>query len=120
MDGTAATWVVVLLATVVVLLATVRRVGTGLAMAVCVVRVTVRVFTVVAAGAGEASLVVAAVLAAGAAGVTSVTGGGAELGACCVVAVVGSVVTGGAVCAAKGVEESARTAAIAGRALAGA
>jgi hypothetical protein len=83
-----------------------------------VVRVTVRVLTVFAAGAGEASLVVAVVLASGAAGVKSVTGGGAEVGTAGVVWVVGSVITGCAVCAGKAVEESARAAAIAGRALA--
>jgi hypothetical protein len=46
-----------------------------------VVRVTVRVFTVFAAGVGDASPVVVAVLASGAAGVPSVTGGGDEVGA---------------------------------------
>jgi hypothetical protein len=85
---------------------------------VWVVRVTVRVLTVFAAGAGDVSVGGAAVLASGAAGVPSVTGGGDEVGAGCVVAVVGSEVTGCAVCAAKGVEESARAAAIAGSALA--
>jgi hypothetical protein len=82
---------------------------------VWVVRVTVLVFTVLAAGAGEASIVVAVVLESGAAGVASVTGGGAGVGAGCVT-VGGSVVTGCAVCAAKGVEESAKAAAIAGSA----
>ena len=86
-------------------------------MTVRVVRVTVRVLTVFAAGAGEASLVVPVVLASGAAGVTSVRGGGAEVGTAGVVWVVGSVVAGGAVCAGKTVAESARAAAIAGRAL---
>ena len=86
-------------------------------MIVWVVRVTVRVLTVFAAGAGDVSLVGTAVLVSGAAGVSSVTGGG-DVGAGCVVAVVGSEVTGCAVWAAKGVEESARAAAIAGSALA--
>ena len=81
-----------------------------------VVRVTL---TVLAAGAGDTSLVLVAVLASGAAGVVSVTGGADVLGAGCVT-VLGSVVTGCAVCAAKGVEESAMAAAIAGSALAGA
>jgi hypothetical protein len=86
-----------------------------------VVRLTVRVLTVFAAGAGEASLVVAVVLASGVAGVASVTGGGAGAGTGCgVTVVVGWVVTGCAACAAKEVGESARAAAIAGSALASA
>ena len=89
-------------------------------MAVRVVRVTVRVLTVFAVGAGNVSVVGAAVLASGAAGVPSVTGGGDDVGAGCVVAVVGSEVTGWAVWAAKGVDKSARAAAIAGSALANA
>ena len=80
---------------------------------------TVRALTVLAAGAGDTSLVLVAVLASGAAGVVSVTGGADVLGAGCVTGL-GSVVTGCAVCAAKGVEESARAAAIAESALAGA
>ena len=86
-----------------------------------VVRLTVRVLTVFAAGAAESSLVVSVVLASGVAGVASVTGGGTGAGAGCgVTVVVGWVVTGCAVCAAKEVEESARAAAIAGSALANA
>jgi hypothetical protein len=99
-----------------VLLADAEWVGVGFVVTVWVVRVTVLVFTVLAAGAGEASIVVAVVLESGAAGVTSVIGGGAGAGTGCVVTVGGSVVTGCAVCAAKGVEESAKAAAIAGSA----
>jgi hypothetical protein len=98
------------------LLAAADRTGAGLAVTVWVALVTVRVLTVFAAGAGDVSLVGAVALASGAAGVPSVTGGGDELGAGCVVAVVGSEVTGCVVCAARGVEESARAATIAGSA----
>src|SRR5206468_8469192 len=111
--GAAATWVGALLAAA-------ERVGAGLATTVWVVRLTVRVLTVFAAGGGESSLVVAVVLASGVAGVASVTGGGTGAGAGCGVAVIGWVVTGRAVCADKEVEESARAAAIAGSALANA
>ena len=102
-----------------VLRATAGRVAADLAAAMWVARVTVRAFTVVVAGAGEASLVVASAVVSGAADVVSATAGGASTltGDGAVVVETGAGSVGCVACASNGVDESARAAAIAGSAL---
>ena len=76
-------------------------------------RAVCRVLVVVVVEGAVVESVAGAALVSGATGVASVTGGGAG----CVTTGAGSVVTGCVAWASKGVEESARAAAIAGRAL---
>ena len=85
----------------------------ALGAAVLAGRAVRRVVVVVVVSGATVVSVVGAALVSGVTGVASTIGGGA----CCVTAGAGWVVTGWVACASKGVEESARAATIAGRAL---